>query len=484
MAKFGVGQPVRRVEDRRFITGTGRYTDDIDLEGQVHGCVVRSPEAHARIKTLDIDAAKAADGVLAVITGADIEATGRQLPAVRHTDGEPGRLQGQEQAAPGAVHRAGPPCRRQRRLRGGRDPEPGQGRRRAGRRGLRVPGRGRRYRERGRPRPAAGPRRRPEQSELRLGVRRPRRGRGGLRQGSPRHQAPGDQQPPGRERDRAARGDRRLRCRSGHDHAAHLHPGRLAAHRHPGGGAQDRPVQGADPDPRRRRRLRDEGVLLSGIRHGGLGVPAARPAGEVDRRAQRDLSLRRSGPRSRHRGGARSRRRSQNPRHAGRDHRQHGRLQLAVRAVHPDRGGAQGPARRLRRQEPGLPGQRRAHQHHAGRCLPRRRPARIDLSDGAADGRRGARGRPGSGGVPPQELHPVRGHAVQDGGRRDLRFGRVRPGHGHRARTGRLDRASPGARRRASAAGCAAASACRTTSNRPWAIPRRRPRSASRRTAR
>ena len=76
MAKFGVGQPVRRVEDQRFITGTGRYTDDIDLPGQVHGCVVRSPEAHARIKSLDIDAAKAAPGVLAVITGADIEARG------------------------------------------------------------------------------------------------------------------------------------------------------------------------------------------------------------------------------------------------------------------------------------------------------------------------------------------------------------------------------------------------------------------------
>ena len=59
----------------------------------------------------------------------------------------------------------------------------------------------------------------------------------------------------------------------------------------------------------------------------------------------------------------------------------------------------------------------------------------------------------GSGRVPPQELHPVRGHAVQDRGRRDLRFGRVRPGHGHRARGGRLDAASPGARRRASARG-------------------------------
>jgi carbon-monoxide dehydrogenase large subunit len=95
MAKFGVGQPVRRVEDRRFITGTGRYTDDIDLEGQVHGCVVRSPEAHARIKTLDIDAAKAADGVLAVITGTDIEATGGNfLPCgipMENRDGSKGK---------------------------------------------------------------------------------------------------------------------------------------------------------------------------------------------------------------------------------------------------------------------------------------------------------------------------------------------------------------------------------------------------------
>ena len=60
MAKFGVGQPVRRVEDQRFITGGGRYTDDIDLEGQAYLYVVRSPEAHARIKSIDVDAAKAA----------------------------------------------------------------------------------------------------------------------------------------------------------------------------------------------------------------------------------------------------------------------------------------------------------------------------------------------------------------------------------------------------------------------------------------
>ncbi len=76
MAKFGVGQPVRRVEDQRFITGQGRYTDDIDIAGQAYGYVLRSPEAHARITSIDLEAAKAAPGVLAVITGADIEASG------------------------------------------------------------------------------------------------------------------------------------------------------------------------------------------------------------------------------------------------------------------------------------------------------------------------------------------------------------------------------------------------------------------------
>ena len=79
MAKFGVGQPVRRVEDQRFITGQGRYTDDIDIAGQAYGCVVRSVEAHAKIRSLDVAAAKAAPGVLAVITGADIEASGGNL---------------------------------------------------------------------------------------------------------------------------------------------------------------------------------------------------------------------------------------------------------------------------------------------------------------------------------------------------------------------------------------------------------------------
>jgi carbon-monoxide dehydrogenase large subunit len=72
--KFGIGQAVRRVEDQRFLTGQGRYVDDISLGGQCHGVTVLSPHAHARIKRVDTAKAKAAPGVLAVLTGADAAA--------------------------------------------------------------------------------------------------------------------------------------------------------------------------------------------------------------------------------------------------------------------------------------------------------------------------------------------------------------------------------------------------------------------------
>ena len=71
MAKFGIGQAVRRVEDQRFLLGQGRYVDDINLPGQCHGVTVLSPHAHARIKRIDVAKAKAAPGVLCVLTGAD-----------------------------------------------------------------------------------------------------------------------------------------------------------------------------------------------------------------------------------------------------------------------------------------------------------------------------------------------------------------------------------------------------------------------------
>ena len=72
----GIGQPVRRREDMRLIRGGGRYTADGNLPGQVYAVMVRSPHAHARIRGIDKDKAAAADGVLAVLTGADCVADG------------------------------------------------------------------------------------------------------------------------------------------------------------------------------------------------------------------------------------------------------------------------------------------------------------------------------------------------------------------------------------------------------------------------
>jgi aerobic carbon-monoxide dehydrogenase large subunit len=74
MSATGIGAAVRRKEDRRFITGTGHYTDDISRPGQVFAYFVRSPHAHAAIKSIDAKAASGMPGVLAVLTGADIAA--------------------------------------------------------------------------------------------------------------------------------------------------------------------------------------------------------------------------------------------------------------------------------------------------------------------------------------------------------------------------------------------------------------------------
>jgi aerobic carbon-monoxide dehydrogenase large subunit len=76
MSGFGVAQPVRRVEDQRFIRGVGRYTDDIILPRQVYAYLLRSPHAHARITAIDVTAARALPGVLGVHLLDDVEAAG------------------------------------------------------------------------------------------------------------------------------------------------------------------------------------------------------------------------------------------------------------------------------------------------------------------------------------------------------------------------------------------------------------------------
>lgn len=74
MRQFGIGQSLKRFEDRRFVTGRGCYTDDITHQGQLYGVALRSPVAHARIESLDIAAAREADGVRLVLTAADVRA--------------------------------------------------------------------------------------------------------------------------------------------------------------------------------------------------------------------------------------------------------------------------------------------------------------------------------------------------------------------------------------------------------------------------
>ncbi len=74
MTSTGIGASVRRKEDHRFITGKGRYTDDINRPGQAHAYFLRSPHAHAKIKSLDVREAKSKPGVVAILTGDDIAA--------------------------------------------------------------------------------------------------------------------------------------------------------------------------------------------------------------------------------------------------------------------------------------------------------------------------------------------------------------------------------------------------------------------------
>src|SRR3978361_1146827 len=72
MGVEGIGASVLRKEDRRFITGKGRYVDDIKIAGMTHAHFVRSPHAHARVKSIDSAAAMKMPGVVGVLTGREL----------------------------------------------------------------------------------------------------------------------------------------------------------------------------------------------------------------------------------------------------------------------------------------------------------------------------------------------------------------------------------------------------------------------------
>jgi aerobic carbon-monoxide dehydrogenase large subunit len=92
-AGSGIGQPVRRREDLRLLSGRGRYSDDVNVPGQAFAAMLRSVHAHAHIRAIDCDAARAAPGVLAVLTGRDLLADG--LKPIPHSvrTGHPADIQ-------------------------------------------------------------------------------------------------------------------------------------------------------------------------------------------------------------------------------------------------------------------------------------------------------------------------------------------------------------------------------------------------------
>ena len=112
MTATGIGAAVRRKEDHRFITGKGHYTDDINRPGQAYAYFVRSPHAHATIKSIDVKAAASMPGVL---RGPHRRRTCRRQDRQSHLrldDPFQGRLADEDGAASGARQRQGLPCRR------------------------------------------------------------------------------------------------------------------------------------------------------------------------------------------------------------------------------------------------------------------------------------------------------------------------------------------------------------------------------------
>lgn len=109
MAQFGISQPLLRLEDPALLTGAGQFLDNLSFPGMAHGSVVRSPYAHAEIRGIDADAARAMPGVLAVYTGADTKSLG-DIPTLafpKMIEGTEYRHHGQPVLARGRVRYAG-----------------------------------------------------------------------------------------------------------------------------------------------------------------------------------------------------------------------------------------------------------------------------------------------------------------------------------------------------------------------------------------
>ena len=290
-----VGQSVERREDARFLTGQGQYTDDITLPGQTYAAFLRSPHAHALIKSIDTTAAAAAPGVVGIFTGEHFKAVGG-LPCgwlINSLDGTPMKEPKHPVLADGKARYVGDRvamvvAETQEQARAAAalidvDYEvltPVVDTARAFGAGSAVHDEA------------------PRQPVLPLGHRRQGGHRGRFRAGGAHHDAEVPQQPADPERDRAARGQRQLQRPRRQLHAVRgeSESARRAAAdvrlraRHPR--AQD-----ARRRPRRRRRLRQQDLPVRRRDRDGLGEQATAPPDQVDGRAQRELPVGRAWPR-------------------------------------------------------------------------------------------------------------------------------------------------------------------------------------------
>ena len=111
MTATGIGAPVRRKEDFRFITGQGQYTDDVTRPGETRAVFVRSPHAHAKIKKIDVSAARKMPGVVDVLTGAQLadDKVGNLICGwmIHSKDGSPMKMSAHPALASGKVNCVG-----------------------------------------------------------------------------------------------------------------------------------------------------------------------------------------------------------------------------------------------------------------------------------------------------------------------------------------------------------------------------------------
>ncbi len=265
MTATGIGAPVRRKEDQRFITGKGHYTDDHARPDQVCAHFVRSPHAHAKLKKIDTAAASTMPGVIAIYTGEDFatDKLGRLICGwmVHSKDGSPMKMAPHPALAAGKVSHVGDAYA----VVIAETAGAGQGRGREGRHRFRSAAGGDRSgagAEQGR---AADPRGRARQHHLRLAYRRSGRERRGDEEGQARHPARLHQQSPGAECARAALGDRRIRSGRREFHALDHEPeSACGAARDLGLRRRRARAQAAGDRAGCRRRLRLEDIHLSG----------------------------------------------------------------------------------------------------------------------------------------------------------------------------------------------------------------------------